>query len=155
MLPIKKEPGHQETADARLPQRRPNMPLAPLDERKPIVLNEADPAIELKDPTDDVSVVFQEQPPKKTISIIVQRPAHAPAPSRNSRDLSRPGTPIPCIFISQDLIETELMDILERVSRYRTIKNISDKDVEASQRGVLGRFTSGLCPITTRQRTSA
>ncbi|KAI8594678.1 hypothetical protein EDD21DRAFT_74345 [Dissophora ornata] len=64
------------------------MPLPSLEERKPIVLNEVDFAIELKDPTDDISDVFKEQPPKKTISIIVQRPAPTLAPSRSSRDLS-------------------------------------------------------------------
>jgi hypothetical protein len=42
------------------------MPLPQLEERNPIVLNEADPAIELKDPTDDISDVFKGQPPKKT-----------------------------------------------------------------------------------------
>ncbi|KAF8923781.1 hypothetical protein BGZ58_002528, partial [Dissophora ornata] len=49
-------------------------------------------------------------------------------------------TPIPSIFIPQDCIEAELKDILEGVRHYRTINNISIKDVEAIQRGVLGRF---------------
>lgn len=53
------------------------IPLAPLPDRKPIVLNEVDAANELKDPTDDVSDAFKEQPPKKTISVIIQRPGNA------------------------------------------------------------------------------
>ncbi|GJJ76488.1 hypothetical protein EMPS_08847 [Entomortierella parvispora] len=109
-------------------------------DRKPIVLNEVDSAIELNDPTDDVSDAFKEQPPKKTISIIVQRPAPALAPSRNSGDVSRPSTPIPSIFIPQDRIEAEVADILKGVDHHHTTQSISAKDAEATQRGVLGRF---------------
>jgi len=50
-----------------------SIPLVPLHERKPIVLTEHKSATEL-DPTDDISDVFKETPPKKTIHIIVQRP---------------------------------------------------------------------------------
>ncbi|KAF9339447.1 hypothetical protein BGX26_009331, partial [Mortierella sp. AD094] len=46
-----------------------SIPLAPLNERKPILLNQVDSATEL-DPTDDLSDVFKETPPKKTIHII-------------------------------------------------------------------------------------
>ncbi|KAF8909058.1 hypothetical protein BGZ58_006036, partial [Dissophora ornata] len=52
---------------------RVEVPLAPLQDRKPIVLNEVDSATEL-DPTDDLADVFEVQPPKKRIHVIVQRP---------------------------------------------------------------------------------
>ncbi|KAF9096922.1 hypothetical protein BGX29_008357 [Mortierella sp. GBA35] len=69
---------------------------------RPIVLNDFESATELH-PTDDVSDVFEDKPPKKTIHIIVQRPSpvHAPVPipvrARSSTPLSdvlRPGTPL-------------------------------------------------------------
>ena len=50
-----------------------SIPLAPLNQRKPIVLNEFDSATEL-DPTDDVSDVFEAPLPKKTVHIIIRRP---------------------------------------------------------------------------------
>jgi len=53
------------------------IPLAPLQDRKPIVSKEGDSATKL-DPTEDVSDTFKEQPPKKTINIIVQRPGMQP-----------------------------------------------------------------------------
>ncbi|KAG0345523.1 hypothetical protein BG005_001273, partial [Podila minutissima] len=52
---------------------RVSIPVVAVDKHKPIVLNEFESATEL-DPTDDVSDIFAEQPPKKTIHIIVQRP---------------------------------------------------------------------------------
>ncbi|KAF9212178.1 hypothetical protein BGZ59_007127, partial [Podila verticillata] len=52
---------------------RVSIPVVPLNKRKPIVLTEVKSAVEL-DPTDDLSDVFEEKPPKKTIHIIVQRP---------------------------------------------------------------------------------
>ncbi|KAI8597586.1 hypothetical protein EDD21DRAFT_385091 [Dissophora ornata] len=56
-----------------------SIPLAPLNERKPIILNEFDFAIKL-DPTADVSDVFKETPPKKSIQVIVQRPPPVQTP---------------------------------------------------------------------------
>ncbi|KAF9080293.1 hypothetical protein BGX29_005449, partial [Mortierella sp. GBA35] len=52
---------------------RVSIPVAPANKHKPIVLNEVDSPTEL-DPADDVSDVFPEAPPKKTIHVIVQRP---------------------------------------------------------------------------------
>ncbi|KAF8922994.1 hypothetical protein BGZ58_003486 [Dissophora ornata] len=104
---------------------RVSIPVAPLNERKSIVLNEFDSAEEL-DPTDDISDVFHEKPPKKTIHIIVQRP--------------QPATPIPSIFIAQDKMEAELTDILKGVNHNNATNLIDAMDVEASQRKALGRF---------------
>ncbi|KAG0021523.1 hypothetical protein BGZ82_011319 [Podila clonocystis] len=50
-----------------------SIPLVPLTESKPIVLSKTKSATEL-DLADDLSDVFEEKPPKKTIHIIVQRP---------------------------------------------------------------------------------
>ncbi|KAF9342877.1 hypothetical protein BGX26_006681, partial [Mortierella sp. AD094] len=99
--------------------------------------------------TDDLADVFKEAPPKKTIYIIVQRPPPVQAPV-----LGRPSTPhfnphkgcitpfhsIPSIFVPHDSIEAELTDILKGVGHNHTTNVIDAKDVETSQRGVLGRF---------------
>ncbi|KAF9303922.1 hypothetical protein BG003_001849, partial [Podila horticola] len=50
-----------------------SLPIVAANKHKPIVLTEIDSSTEL-DPTDDISDVFQSQPPKKTIHILVQRP---------------------------------------------------------------------------------
>ncbi|KAF9280639.1 hypothetical protein BGZ74_002557, partial [Mortierella antarctica] len=79
-----------------------SIPVAPKNERKEISLADV-PSKEELDETDDVSDVFKESPPKKTIHVIVQRPlqVHAPLPARVSTplsgylsDQSRPGTPL-------------------------------------------------------------
>ncbi|KAF9325121.1 hypothetical protein BG006_011376 [Podila minutissima] len=81
---------------------RVSLPVISANKHKPIVLSEFESATEL-DPTDDISDVFEDQPPKKTIHIIIQRPppVHAPVPARVSTPLSgylsdnsRPGTPL-------------------------------------------------------------
>ncbi|KAF9118081.1 hypothetical protein BGW39_001492 [Mortierella sp. 14UC] len=70
--------------------------------KTPRFLIETDSPTEL-DPTDDLSDVFEETPPKKTIHIIVQRPppVHTSIPARVYTPLSgylsdgsRPGTPL-------------------------------------------------------------
>ncbi|KAF9159109.1 hypothetical protein BGX20_003103, partial [Mortierella sp. AD010] len=125
-----------------------SIPLAPLNERKPIPLNQVDSATEL-DPTDDLFDVFKETPPKKTIHIIVHRPpqVHVPVPARaltpvptHAMDVSRPSTPVPTIFIPMDRIETELKDILENIPYDHTTDIIDPKDVEVFQREKLGHF---------------
>ncbi|KAI7817655.1 hypothetical protein BC939DRAFT_480963 [Gamsiella multidivaricata] len=97
-----KTPRFDDVAADELTLWRVSIPLAPLKERKPIVLNNIDSATEL-DPTDDLSDVFTHKPPKKTIQIIVQRPppVHAPVPVRfltpvpaTPSDTSRPRTPL-------------------------------------------------------------
>ena len=52
---------------------RVSIPVVVANKHKPIALNEFESATEL-DPTDDLSDVFEETPPKKTIHVIVQRP---------------------------------------------------------------------------------
>ncbi|KAF9307624.1 hypothetical protein BG003_000453, partial [Podila horticola] len=52
---------------------RVSIPVVPKKERKEISLADV-PSNEELDETDDVSDVFKETPPKKTIHIIVQRP---------------------------------------------------------------------------------
>ncbi|KAF9907382.1 hypothetical protein BX616_000423, partial [Lobosporangium transversale] len=75
-------------------------PVIAANKHIPVLLSAIDAPTEL-DPTDDISDVFDEKPPKKTIHIIVQRPppqvAQAPGPSRSltpvpgySSDVSRP-----------------------------------------------------------------
>ncbi|KAF9290323.1 hypothetical protein BGZ74_000539, partial [Mortierella antarctica] len=49
------------------------IPVVPANKNKPIVLNEIIFPMELN-PTDDLSDVFKESPPKRTIHIIVQSP---------------------------------------------------------------------------------
>ncbi|KAG0294132.1 hypothetical protein BGZ96_001754 [Linnemannia gamsii] len=68
---------------------RVSIPVVPANRHKPIVLTEVDSLTELE-PTDDVSDVFDEPPPKKTIHIIVQRPppVQAPVPTRALTPLS-------------------------------------------------------------------
>ncbi|CAO3568650.1 unnamed protein product [Mortierella alpina] len=48
-------------------------PVIAANKHQPVLLNAIDSHTEL-DPTDDISEVFEQQPPKKTIHIIVQRP---------------------------------------------------------------------------------
>ncbi|KAG0221761.1 hypothetical protein BGW42_007326, partial [Actinomortierella wolfii] len=52
---------------------RVNHPVIAANKHNPILLSAIDSPTEL-DPTDDISDVFTETPPKKTIHIIVQRP---------------------------------------------------------------------------------
>ncbi|KAG0342522.1 hypothetical protein BG000_003878 [Podila horticola] len=61
---------------------RASIPVVPPNRHKLIVLNEIESATELY-PTEDLSDVFQETPPKKTIHIIVQRPPQAPKRDRD------------------------------------------------------------------------
>ncbi|KAF9922108.1 hypothetical protein BGZ67_010720, partial [Mortierella alpina] len=77
-------------------------PVIAANKHQPVLLNAIDSHTEL-DPTDDICDVFEQQPPKKTIHIIVQRPpqVQAPVPIRASTPLpgylsddSRPGTPL-------------------------------------------------------------
>ncbi|KAF9319579.1 hypothetical protein BG006_002966, partial [Podila minutissima] len=52
---------------------RVSVPIVAANKHKPFILTEIDSATEL-DPTDDISDIFEETPPKKTIHVIVQRP---------------------------------------------------------------------------------
>ncbi|ORX95393.1 hypothetical protein K493DRAFT_372239 [Basidiobolus meristosporus CBS 931.73] len=47
------------------------IPVGPSDKHKPIFLNEFESATELQ-PIDEISEVFEDQPPKKAIHIIIQ-----------------------------------------------------------------------------------
>ncbi|KAF9101447.1 hypothetical protein BGX27_011481 [Mortierella sp. AM989] len=68
----------------------------------------------------------------------------APVPAQPStpraKDLSRSSTPIPSIFIPQGNIEAESADIFKGAGHKQTSKVLDAKDVEKSQRGILGRF---------------
>ncbi|KAF9974782.1 hypothetical protein BGZ75_000699 [Mortierella antarctica] len=77
-------------------------PVIAANKHQPVLLDAIDSHTEL-DPTDDIIDVFEQQPPKKTVHIIVQRPppVHAPVPVRASTPLpghlseeSRPRTPL-------------------------------------------------------------
>ncbi|KAF8929429.1 hypothetical protein BGZ47_001061 [Haplosporangium gracile] len=54
-----------------------SIPVVAANKHNPIVRNEVESSTEL-DPTDDISDVFPNKPPKETIHIIVQRPPPAP-----------------------------------------------------------------------------
>ncbi|KAK3812540.1 MAG: hypothetical protein J3R72DRAFT_498661 [Linnemannia gamsii] len=98
-----KIPGTFKGVDAKdLTLWRVSIPLVPRKDRKDISLSDV-PLKEELDETDDLSEVFPDKLPKKTIHIIVQRPPplHAPVPSRASTplpgylsDSSRPSTPL-------------------------------------------------------------
>ncbi|KAF9408942.1 hypothetical protein BGZ94_002143 [Podila epigama] len=105
--------------------------------------------------TNELSDVFEETPPKKTIHIIVQRPppAHAPVPARVSTplsmhawDRSRPATPIQLRFVPRDNIERELAAILKDISHHYIAHPVDPKDVEASQKERLGPFYKRTLP---------
>ncbi|KAG0212245.1 hypothetical protein BGX28_006598 [Mortierella sp. GBA30] len=102
-----------------------SIPVVPENKHNPVILNQIDSPTELS-PTDDLSDVFHEMPPKKTIHIIVQRPP--------------PATPISTIFIPTEQIEAELADILGSIPHDHATDVIDPKEVEASQREKLGRF---------------
>ncbi|KAG0339835.1 hypothetical protein BG000_001232 [Podila horticola] len=102
IIKAKKSPEFDDIAADKLDLWHVSIPIVPPDMRKPIFLREISSPTVL-DPTDDISDVFKETPPKKTIHIIVQRPplVHTPIPARVSSPLpgylsdnSRPGTPL-------------------------------------------------------------
>ncbi|OAQ27728.1 hypothetical protein K457DRAFT_1821001 [Linnemannia elongata AG-77] len=75
LIKTEKAPEFDDIAADKLTLWRVSISVA-TNKHKLIVLNEFESAAEL-DPTDDVSDVFPEAPPKKTIHIIVQRPPPA------------------------------------------------------------------------------
>ncbi|KAG9064936.1 hypothetical protein KI688_003198 [Linnemannia hyalina] len=68
---------------------RVSIPVVAANKHNPIVRNEVESSTEL-DPTDDVSDVFPQAPPKKTIHIIVQRPPPAQSPVSDYISQKRP-----------------------------------------------------------------
>lgn len=78
LIKTEKAPEFDDIAADKLTLWRVSISVA-TNKHKLIVLNEFESAAEL-DPTDDVSDVFPEAPPKKTIHIIVQRPPPVNAP---------------------------------------------------------------------------
>ncbi|KAG0014025.1 hypothetical protein BGZ82_001943, partial [Podila clonocystis] len=85
-----KKPNDFSDVDAdKLTLWKVSIPLAPLNERKPVFLNEIISVTEL-DPADDLSDVFEPKPPRKIhepkplkkIDVIVQRPPQAPKRER-------------------------------------------------------------------------
>ncbi|KFH62119.1 hypothetical protein MVEG_11758 [Podila verticillata NRRL 6337] len=73
LIKAKKAPEFNDIAADKLTLWRVSIPIVPPNKRKPIVLTEVKSAAEL-DPTDDLSDVFEEKQPKKTIHVMVQRP---------------------------------------------------------------------------------
>ncbi|KAF9377839.1 hypothetical protein CPC16_011612, partial [Podila verticillata] len=88
LIKTEKSPEFDDIPADKLTLWRISIPVVPLNKHKPIVLNESESATELN-PTDDISDVFEEKPPEKTIHIIVQRPpqVHTPIPARASTPL--------------------------------------------------------------------
>ncbi|KAF9078915.1 hypothetical protein BGX23_005795, partial [Mortierella sp. AD031] len=73
LIKTKQTPAFDDITVDQLNLWRVLIPVVAANKHKPIVLNEIESPTEL-DPTDDVSDVFPEKPPKKTIHIVVQRP---------------------------------------------------------------------------------
>ncbi|KAI8596065.1 hypothetical protein EDD21DRAFT_420035 [Dissophora ornata] len=130
-----------------------SIPVMPKKERKKISLANV-PSKEELDETDDVSDVFEETPPKKTIHIIVQRAlqVYATVPSRDLTPLpgslsdeSRLGAPlsatsIPTRSIFYDSVEEELALIIEDANRHHSWHTVDTMDVETAQQEKLGPF---------------
>ncbi|KAF8920987.1 hypothetical protein BGZ58_004144 [Dissophora ornata] len=102
-----------------------SIPVMPKKERKKISLANV-PSKEELDETDDVSDVFEETPPKKTIHIIVQRALQA--------------TSIPTRSIFYDSVEEELALIIEDANRHHSWHTVDTMDVETAQQEKLGPF---------------
>ncbi|KAK3838750.1 MAG: hypothetical protein JOS17DRAFT_786655 [Linnemannia elongata] len=85
LIKAEKAPRFDDVAADELTLWRVSIQVVSANKHKPILLNEIDSPTEL-DPTDDVSDVFPEVPPKKTIHVIVHRPppVHAPVPAQAS-----------------------------------------------------------------------
>ncbi|KAG0222000.1 hypothetical protein BGW42_007040 [Actinomortierella wolfii] len=131
-----------------------SVPVLPKKDRKPIWLADV-PKKEELDETDDIADVFTDVPPKKTIHIIVQRPApqvvNAPVPSRSltppqARDTSRSATPVQLKSVQDGDIEKELVAVLKAANGYHISHIVDPKDVEASQREKLGPFYKRALP---------
>ncbi|KAF9536525.1 hypothetical protein EC957_010545 [Mortierella hygrophila] len=101
-IKAKTTPRFDDVAVAELTLWRVSIPLLPKKDRKDISLGDI-PSKEELDETDDLSEVFPDKLPKKTIHVIVQRPppVHVPVPSRaltplpgSLSDGSPPSTPL-------------------------------------------------------------
>lgn len=68
-----KSPEFDDIAVDKLTLLRVSIPLVPANKVKPIILSEIESATKLE-PENDISEYFEENPPKKTIHIIVQHP---------------------------------------------------------------------------------
>ncbi|KAG0347172.1 hypothetical protein BG004_008328, partial [Podila humilis] len=85
-----------------------SIPIPPPKEQKPIFLDEAESPTELG-PSDDISDVFVETPPKKTIHIIVQRPP--PATTKRSGEWEpETARKFPKIFGATSISETRMFE---------------------------------------------
>ena len=74
LIKAKKANDFQDVDADKLTLWRVSIPITKDNKHKPINLNESDSPTEL-DPTDELSDVFEDKPPKKTIHVIVQRPS--------------------------------------------------------------------------------
>ncbi|KAF9321817.1 hypothetical protein BG003_010841 [Podila horticola] len=106
---------------------RVSIPVVLANKHNPIVLNEIDSPTELDptelDPTDDISDVFEDQPPKKTIHIMVQRPPRGtalglsyrrPAPQLRTTGMNWTYQPDPELY---DTLREEIKDHYRDFSR--------------------------------------
>ncbi|KAI8359578.1 hypothetical protein B0O80DRAFT_233929 [Mortierella sp. GBAus27b] len=116
LIKTKQTPDFDDIAAKSLTLWRVSLPVVPKKDRKAISLAEV-PSKEELDETDDISDVFEEKPPKKTIHIIVQRPPQVHAPVS-----SRPSTPLPGHLLEKSRPNTPLSGDL-----YADIKKITDK----------------------------
>ncbi|KAG0087340.1 hypothetical protein BGZ92_007414 [Podila epicladia] len=64
-----------DIADGELTLWRISVPVALANKHRPVIVSNIQSESKTKlDPTDDISDVFEDQPPKETIHILVQRP---------------------------------------------------------------------------------
>ncbi|KAF9081292.1 hypothetical protein BGX29_004602, partial [Mortierella sp. GBA35] len=140
LIKTKKAPRFDDVAADELTLWKVSIPVVPANKHRPIVLNEFLEAATELDPTDDVSDVFEDKLPKKTIHIIVQRPpqVHASVPAR-------PSTP-QLKSIPKDHIEQELAVILNGVQHHHTTHPVDPKDAEVYQKRGLGPFFKRTLP---------
>ncbi|KAF9287534.1 hypothetical protein BGZ68_001690 [Mortierella alpina] len=136
---------------------RVSIPIPEDDDELPILLDALSDKKKLR-PTDDLSDVFEEKPPKKTIHVLVQRPqpAHAPPHARGTTpvsirawDASRPATPMQLKSVQDDDVEKELAGVLDTVSSHHMAHTVDPKAVEVSQRDRLGPFYKRTLPYHT------
>ncbi|KAG0208960.1 hypothetical protein BGX31_002233 [Mortierella sp. GBA43] len=124
LIKAEKAKAFEEVDANQLTLWRVSLPVVPKKDRKAISLADVLMKEEL-DETDDISDVFEEKPPKKTIHIIVQRPLPAwrrgfgkppeTRPSLLSMDLPDPSTPD---STSRNLAAGSILDMVKENDRH-------------------------------------
>ncbi|KAF9580471.1 hypothetical protein BGW38_002878 [Lunasporangiospora selenospora] len=110
LIKTKKANRFQDVDADELTLWRVSHPVIAIHKHQPVLLNKIDSPTEL-DPTDDISDIFTEPPPKKTIHIIVQRPPPS-LPYRKAQPLLRTAG---LQWVYQP--DPELYDILRRTMK--------------------------------------